>query len=451
MAVRNPLRFTFHHLYLFQLEEYNIVRYINLMLKTKGVPRSAPRKKLVWTPKAILIFALSLTLQFLTAYWIVAHLLHLPFILMIIPFIFLMYISFVFLILASILLFPIDYVLKRMVVNKAKKKLAGRIDLIVIGIAGSYGKTTMKETVATILAQKFTILKTPENINTPLGIARLITQKLDAKTEILIVEMGEYKQGDIKEICHLVKPNIAVMTGINEAHLERMQDIQTTKNTIFEIVHYMDPNGLVILNGDDTHIQEEYKPRMKDQKVFLYHAQNKMQVKSQLLGEYAKGTIQGAAAVATYLGMNEEEIEKGVQLLRPLPHRLQPIEGVNGTLVIDDSYNGNPDGVREAIKVLASYTDRRKIYITPGLVEAGKKTEEIHYNIGKQLAVVADSVVLIRNSVTPFIEKGLIENGFDKKKIVWFGSTEQAHSSLGTIVKSGDVVLFQNDWPDNYL
>ena len=120
-------------------------------------------------------------------------------------------------------------------------------------------------------------------------------------------------------------------------------------------------------------------------------------------------------------------------------------------MIIDDSYNGNPDGVEEAINTLSQFKQRRKIYVTPGLVEMGKKTAEIHYNIGNKLAKVADLVVLIKNSVTPHIAHGLKDGGLDENKIVFYESADQAYKNLNKIVKSGDVVLLQNDWPDNYL
>jgi len=120
-------------------------------------------------------------------------------------------------------------------------------------------------------------------------------------------------------------------------------------------------------------------------------------------------------------------------------------------LAIDDSYNANPDGIREAVKVLSRYQNRRKIYLTPGLVEVGTRACEIHLDLGRNLAKVADLVILIKNSATPRIAQGLKEAGFSEDKIIWFESALQAHGSLEKILKAGDVILFQNDWPDNYL
>ncbi len=120
-------------------------------------------------------------------------------------------------------------------------------------------------------------------------------------------------------------------------------------------------------------------------------------------------------------------------------------------MIIDDSYNGNPDGVREAIKTLGLFKNRKKIYVTPGLVEMGEKSPDIHYNIGVGLTGTADLVVLIKNSVTPNIERGLLKEGFNPKNIIWFDSADVAYKSIKSLAKPGSVVLLQNDWPDNYI
>jgi UDP-N-acetylmuramoyl-tripeptide--D-alanyl-D-alanine ligase len=146
-----------------------------------------------------------------------------------------------------------------------------------------------------------------------------------------------------------------------------------------------------------------------------------------------------------------EQIQQGVAKIQALPHRLQPIEGSRGVLVIDDSYNGNPTGVSEAIYVLSTYPGRRKVYITPGLVETGARAAEIHRQIGKELSGVANFVVLVENSVTKYIAEGLLANGFKKENIKWYKSTESAHADMANIIQPNDVVLFQNDWTDNYV
>ncbi len=169
------------------------------------------------------------------------------------------------------------------------------------------------------------------------------------------------------------------------------------------------------------------------------------------MGEYAVADTEAAIKVAKILGMEEKEIVKGLVNVKPVEHRLEPINSSSGVLVIDDSYNGNPAGVSEAIKVLSRFGSRRKIYITPGLVEIGKEVKAVHIEIGRELATVVDLVILIKNSVTPYIEMGLMSAKFPKEKILWFNSAQTAHAELKNILKPNDVVLFQNDWGDQYI
>jgi UDP-N-acetylmuramoyl-tripeptide--D-alanyl-D-alanine ligase len=435
----NPFAYLYYHLYLLQLEEYNLVRFFRVIWRTKGIPQATLRKKLVFTPKMILITLLSL--GYIVGLAAVYH----------VVFLFALYISYVPLCIVVFVITPLDLFLKKIKIGRAKSIIQKYPDLKVVGIAGSYGKTTMKEAISTILAEKYSVLKTPENINTPLGIADLIIKKLDERIQVLVVEMGEYSRGDIADICSLVKPQIGIITGINEAHLERMGSIENTVDTIFELAQHTEKDGALVLNNDNEYIRTHYKKYVSHQRIILYSSNYETELKSGLLGRYARGVLQAGEEVGLHFGLSMEQIQQGAAKIQALPHRLQPIEGSRGVLVIDDSYNGNPTGVSEAIYVLSTYQGRRKVYITPGLVETGEKTKEIHRQIGKELSQVANIVVLIKNSATPFIAEGLVENGFQKENIKWYNSTEAAHADMGNIVEPNDVVMFQNDWTDNYV
>jgi len=467
----NPVRFALHHLYLLQLEEYDLNRYMRFIFKTKGVPVDKPRKKIVWTSKAKAIFVLSFIIQIITAYS-TTSLFQLPLWTAVMCFVVFMYTAFFFLVIANALLLPLDLFLKKQVLAKAKEKISRFPNLTIIGIAGSYGKTTMKEAVYSVLSQKYSVLKTPDNINTPLGISYVIEKKLDANIQFLIVEMGEYTSGDIRDICQIIKPHVGIITGINEAHLERMGSLQKTTETIFELAQWINSDGPLYLNADDKNIMRVYQLHVGKHSVELYKEPTQSvryleegkgiefrlatttrsyNLTTRLLGRYTLGTIMAAVMIGEKFDLSEKQILKAVELMIPHPHRLQLIEGNNNILVIDDSYNGNPAGVQAAIEVLSRFTKRRKIYITPGLVETGLKNTEIHYNIGVQLAAVTDKVILIKNSATPAIEKGLLAKGFSADDIIWFESAQAAHIGLAKITRPNDIILFQNDWPDNYI
>ncbi len=467
MNYYNPIRFFYFHLLLLQLEEYDLVRFIKVVVNTKGIPpRRDFRKPLKYTVKIKLIIALSSLLILLIAFFISKIFNNNPYKIIVFVLIYALelYFSYIFLIIINVLLLPIDMFIKELLIFFAKNKLKKLNKIKIIGIAGSYGKTGMKDLITAVLGEKYQVVKTPESVNTPIGIARIILSQVNEKTEILVVEMGEYYPGDIKNICLIAPPQIGVITGINEAHLERLKSIDNSVRTIFEITQNMKPDGILLLNGKDKHIKNNYKKFIVNQETYFYSSKGKIEFNEDapgyiyqkiflpILGGYNLDKIDGVIYLAKKLGLTNQEIESGLKKIRTPAHRLQSIlNREKNILVIDDSYNGNPDGVEEAIKTLSLFKKRRKIFITPGLVEMGSKSTEVHQRIGKRLNDVVDLVILVRNSVTPDIEEGLIKSGFNKKNILMCDSMMEAQNNLEHILKSGDVVLFQNDWPDNYV
>jgi len=461
MNRNNPFKFIYFHLLLLQLEEYEIDRYLIALKNTKGVPPNHKiRKPLKWTNKIKLIFSLT-TLFFLATIFLGYFY---SFYIIIISSIIFFRFSFIYLVGTVELIYPIDFLVKKIIIFLAKNKLKKIKSIKIIGIAGSYGKTGMKDLVATVLSEKYQVVKTPESYNTPIGIARTILSQVNEKTEILVVEMGEYYSGDIRNICLISPPQISVITGINEAHLERLKSIDNSIRTIFEISQNMKSGGILLMNGKDKYIKNNYKKFVSDQKIYFYSSKGKIEFNEDapgyiyqklffpILGEYNLDKIDGVIYLAKKLGLTTQEIDNGLKKIKTPAHRLQPVlNREKNILVIDDSYNGNPDGVEEGIKTLALFKKRRKIFITPGLVEIGSKSRDVHQRIGKRLNDVVDLVILVKNSVTSYIEEGLINAGFNKNNIIWFDSMMEAQNNLGSILKSGDVILFQNDWPDNYV
>ncbi|MEK7495558.1 MAG: UDP-N-acetylmuramoyl-tripeptide--D-alanyl-D-alanine ligase, partial [Patescibacteria group bacterium] len=461
------IRFFYFHLLLLQLEEYDLARFIKAVINTKGIPPNRDfRKPLKFTLKIKLITALSSLLILFIAFFISKIFSDNPYkmIYLVLTYALGLYFSYIFLIIINFLLLPIDVFTKALLVFLAKSKIKKLNNLKIIGVAGSYGKTGMKDMITTVLGEKYQVVKTPESINTPVGIARTILAQVNERTEILIVEIGEYYSGDIKNICAIVPPQIGVITGINEAHFERLKSIDNSVRTIFEIAENMKSNGILLLNGQDKLIKNNYKKFVKNQEIYFYSSKGKIEFYEDapgfiyqkiffpVLGQYNLDKVDGVIYLAKKFGLNHQEIEAGLKKIKTPAHRLQPIlNREKNILVIDDSYNGNPDGVEEAIKTLSLFKKRRKIFITPGLVEMGNKSREVHQRIGERLNDVVDLVILVKNSVTPDIEEGLIKAGFNDKNIVWFNSMMEAQNNLGNILNSGDVVLFQNDWPDNYV
>ncbi len=357
---------------------------------------------------------------------------------------------------------PIEFL-----IAKKTEKILKKSNAIKIAIAGSYGKTTMREILRTVLSEGRKVSAPSHNHNTLIGIARFV-EKLNEE-DILIFELGEYYPGDVKKLCKIIKPDIGIITGVNEAHLERSGSLKTTTSMIFELADFTKGVNLY-LNGEDDlvvgNISQgniiysrfgigEYKVNtpstdLSGLSFSTLIKEREVTLKSELLGLHLIGPIMTALDIGLRLGLSIDEIKRGISATKPFPHRLNPKIDGSGVVIIDDTYNGNPDGVVAAIDFLSSLSGSRRFYITPGLVEMGERTEEVHREIGKRLAVAnIEKIVLIKNSVTPFIEKGFKEeNG--RGEIIWFDDVFMLFASLPLLTAKGDVVLLQNDWSDQY-
>ncbi len=464
-----------YQLYLLQLEGYELGRFWALLFK-KGYffSNQSLRKEIVWTAKSKAILVGAAIIIFVIAFFGYLNLGYMfAGILVLISFNILpVYYS-----LVLVAMSPIDAMFKSIIITRAKKILADNPQIKIIGIAGSYGKTTMKSVLQTVLAAKLKVGATPESVNTPVGISRWLTREIKNNPEVLVIEMGEHYVGDIKYLCSIFPPDIAVVTGINEAHFERLGTIEAATKTIFEIVENSKEDTKIVLNADDKNIIKNYKNFVREGSASFYGSNNsdlmeykinkrefdvqnlkwKFEIESvgsfeiNCLGEYIIGDMVAATSVAESLGLSADEIRRGSIGIKPVEHRLQPIRSGGNVLVIDDSYNGNPDGVSEAIGLLSRFEGRRKIFLTPGLVETGESNEKVHLEIGQNLSKVADLVILIKNSASTYIEKGLLLEKFEANNIVWFDSAIEAHAALSGILKPNDVIIFQNDWGDQYL
>lgn len=367
-----------------------------------------------------------------------------------------------------IIFLPLDFFLKRIIISKANgilREYRGR--LTVIGIAGSYGKTSAKEILFSILSEKFRVIKLDKNINTDIGIAGAIIEKKNelAAKDIFIVEMGAYRLGEIKNICDLVSPDYSILTGINEAHLEKFGSLDNTIKAKFELPEAT--KNISILNFDDKNVAGNYKKfkikaargAMKKMAVgikvlenfqgleFIYEG---VKFKTKLLAEHNISLIMLCLEAAKILGMTAEEAARGLNKMGYIPHRLELIRNAGSDIwIIDDSYNGNFEGFKSGIEVLKRAAGR-KIVLTPGLVEQGERKAEIHKKIGGMYARERlNLVLLIKNEVSGYIKEGMGAEGFKNYKI--YNSTAEAHNDLKNILRPGDTIVFQNDWPDNYF
>lgn len=353
------------------------------------------------------------------------------------------------------------------ILKRAQEKLQAH-RAVKIGIAGSFGKTTMREILKTVLSEGKKVAAPPHSYNTPLGIS-WFADTLTGAEEILIFEFGEYYPGDVRKLCNLTRPSMGIITGINEAHLEKFKSLERTTATIYELaddlgVRYMYVNGeskrardrvraghtVYSREGVGEWKIENPKTGLTGTSFTLTKNSVKLELTSGLLGLHQIGPLAAACDIALNLGLSPAEVRSGIGRTMPFSHRLEPKTDHAGVVTLDDSYNGNPDGVQAAIEFLASLKVRRRWYVTPGLVEMGTRMEKVHREIGRSLAKAGiEKIVLIRNSVTSFIEEGLREEGY-KGDIVWFDDALAAFAALPHLTVKGDVVLLQNDWPDQY-
>lgn len=359
---------------------------------------------------------------------------------------------------------PIEWV----IVRRASHRLR-RIPAIRIGIAGSFGKTTMREILKTVLSEGKRTAAPPGSHNTPLGISRFI-RKLRGDEEVLVFELGEYYPGDVRRLCHMVRPDIGVITGVNEAHLEKFRSLDRATRTIFELADELGEKP-VYVNGESEraaaaarsghivysragaggwHIISDARTGLDGTSFVLSRGDTRINAHSNLLGLHHIGALAVAATIASDIGLSPSQIENGIAKTKPFAHRLEPKIGGDGIVTLDDSYNGNPDGAKAVIAFLADIAGHRRWYITPGLVEMGTRTEAVHREIGHLLARAGiEKIVLIRNSVTSFIAEGLREEGY-VGDTPWFDDMPAALAALPHLTVRGDVVLIQNDWPDQY-
>lgn len=368
---------------------------------------------------------------------------------------------------------PVEEIIRRRYYAITTRKL-DREDVIKIGITGSYGKTTVKEILKCILSVKYRVLSTPASYNTPLGMSWAV-KNLDSTHDVFIAEMGAREKGDIAELVNMVKPKYGILTGINNQHLETFKDIERTKDTKFELFSGLPKDGKGFFSCENEGAVELYNRfegnkdlaggvEDKGQKVyasdveitpkgtwFTLNIKGEESIKcvTTLLGKHSIDNICLASSVAYELGLTAEEIAYGISKLQSVMHRLELIPNNKNIIIIDDSYNANEDGVKASMEVLDTFKGR-KIVLTPGLVELGKRENQANYEMGKLLANHADIVIVIGKHNAEMLVSGLLDGGMNRENISFYKSLNKGNEYLNTILKEGDVVLFENDLPDNY-
>ena len=358
---------------------------------------------------------------------------------------------------------------------QAQSKLKSMPNLKIIGITGSYGKTSSKNILSDILNVKYNALPTPRNLNTFNGLLITVNNHLDKFTDVFIAEMGAYVRGEIGKLCKLVKPKYGILTRIGTAHLESFGSQENIQKGKFELIESLPSDGFGVLNGDDPlQVSYELKNNVKiiwigiDNKDVDVRATNikcsnkgtsfdvifkgdekKYHFETKLLGNHNVYNILASIACGKEFGIETKDLIEAVKNVKPVEHRLE-LKKINNFFMIDDAYNSNPVGAENACKILGMMPGTR-IVVTPGMIELGEKEDEYNKEFGKQIAEVADYVVLIGEKRTKPIKEGILEKGFDKEKIVVFNDVRDAYPFIGEIASNKEVyALFENDLPDTF-
>lgn len=356
---------------------------------------------------------------------------------------------------------------------------------LVIGITGSYGKTTTKEILSALLSQRWNTLKPPGSYNTLMGITRWIRESLRPYHEVLVVEIGAYRRGSITRVCELIKPHHGIITTIGLQHLERFGSVEAIKEAKAELVRSLPPDGIAVLNADNPPSREvglnlpcrvvwfcgektrslqndlpkleplyqvrEVRPTVKGTSFQLIFPDGEaLSGEVKLLGRSTALNIAASVAMADTLGVPRPLIMSALNDLQPIPHRLNVKNLPDGVLLLDDAYNSNPIGARDALEVLRSVDSGQRVLITPGMIELGPQEKEANYRFGVEAAQACDRVVLIGGKRVEPIEEGLIMGGFPQEKIERFKTLLKALNTILPQLKPGDVILLENDLPDQY-
>jgi len=440
-------------IYLIKLKSEKIVKPL---VFTKRVKRLVVTDFLIYII-AILFMCLFFNEKLLYVYYLIIGLL--------------IYLNYFVIYVANILNKPIEKMINNGFKKKALRKLDSMSSMKVIGVTGSYGKTSSKNILNDILNVKFNSFPTPKNFNTPLGLIITINNHLDKFNDLFIAEMGAFQRGEIKELCDLVKPTYGILTKIGVAHLESFGSQENIQKGKFELIESLPSDGIGVLNFDDPlQVSYEIKNDCKivtvgiDNKDVDFRATNiklgssgttfdlvikgdkkKYKFETKLLGKANVYNILAGIALGYNLGINVEQLIVGVKKVKPVEHRLE-LKKMGIINIIDDAYNANPDGTKMALDVLNSMPGK-KIVISSGMIELGEKSYELNKELGTYMSDKVDMAILLGKDLTKPIYDGLIEKKFKKENIHVLNNINEA-IELIKYESSDTYVLIQSDLPD---
>lgn len=449
----------FSYIHLWFVKEYRIDRML-IHLKTKQGRRILflPWKRPPFGPKSLFITIAGLSI----CVWLYVTL----------PVFFLLK-----LFLLDIMLFPITLLLvslltiptalyHRLLINRAVAQIRAHKKMKVIGITGSFGKTSTKEMLYTLVSQKYSTLKTEASKNSPIAIAELILSQLRDDHEVFIVEMGAYKIGEIARMCTMVQPEIGIVTAVNAQHQDLFGSIENTMKAKYELIEGLSGDAAAIVNADNQYTKQMSDWALRDgRKLVSYSAdapatlhasqiavtrkgvsctvlyRNQTGVVSvPLLGRHHISNILAAIAGALNVGMTFDEAIEACKKIHSIKKTMMPVAGIHGSVFIDDTFNNNPDAARAALDYLST-TEGRKLFVFQPMIELGAYAKESHSEVGSYAAKICDDIILTNDNYFESFIKGVRK--VDPNTKVSVRSPGDSSSYLRKLVKKGDTVLFK--------
>lgn len=383
--------------------------------------------------------------------------------------------SWVIMLLAHYILVPVERHIQNGYINDARRILRSMPDLKIIGITGSYGKTSTKHYLTRILSEDFDVLMTPGSFNTPMGVVRTIREYMKPYNQIFVCEMGAKQRGDIREICNIVHPTMGIVTAVGPMHLESFKTIENVCATKFELVDDLPADGCAVINNDFPAIAER---EVTNTRVLRYGISNtsgcdytatdihytadgtkfrvngpdgfSLDMETRLLGECNISDILAAVVIALQTGVSPDKIRYAVSTIEQVEHRLSMKQTPGGVIIIDDAFNSNPSGSKMAVDVLAHFNKGKRIIVTPGMIELGDQQFRLNKEFGKYLGDNIDVAIVVGEYNREAIVKGIEESKLKKEDLHVVASFNEAQGVLSRILAPGDAVLYENDLPDTF-
>lgn len=366
---------------------------------------------------------------------------------------------------------PVELNIQNGFKKQARIKLASMPHLKVIAITGSYGKTSIKFMIKDLLKERYSVCFTPGSFNTPMGICKVINNDLQAHHQVLILEMGARYAGNIQELCDIAQPDVSIVSNVGLAHLETFGSQEIIAKEKGTIVDNLDAGGVCVLNADDPKVINMGKERSEISRILVgldtgdiratnisYDTngtyfdvlfKNEIQkFRTKLLGAHNVQNLLLAIGVAQYFGIRRKTMVIAAQTIEPIKHRLE-LKQVGDLFVIDDAFNSNPIGAKNAVEILSQFKNRKRFIITPGMIELGEIEEEENYKFGQAIGEAdLDYVILVGNERTKPIRAGVENRSRKTSNIYVVDSLFAANDIVKENAEAGDVVLYENDLPD---